>query len=281
MSSRKLLLGVVAALAIAPATAGAQVPSGTVVFQQALGIDVLTAGGTPTVLAQGEYPSISPNGQTVAYIGDISLTRGGMLTTIPVAGGTATQLTSASETVPAAWSPNGGQLTYLANGDLMLINASGGTAKRVVNGTTKVIPGASAFLSASKLIYLQGAPGGGVLPSYQVRTIGTNGSGAKTLKVSVPSPWKISGVSLSVSASKSTIAFSVRNGNSYAVAIAPTAGGKAKIVSGYYAADFGASGSQLCAQAGGLGGGALSIIGTTGTVVSSLGVSGSLCSWAS
>jgi Tol biopolymer transport system component len=287
MSTRKLLFGAVAAvLAIAPSAASAQ-SSGTIAYQQEGGpqegvFTIPASGGTPTFLNAGQFPSVSPNGQTVAFIVSTSLTGAGTLMTIPAAGGTATTVTNAQLSDQPAWSPSGGQLAYLFNDDLMLVNASGGSAKRVVNGTSKVAVGPGAFLSSSKLIYLQGAVGGsgcGVLPKYAVRTIGTNGTNGRAVNVKVPGGWCISGASLSVSASKSTIAFSVRKGNAFAIAVAPAAGGTAKVVNGYYAADFGPSGNQLCAQAGGDGTGALSIITTTGSVVSSLGVTGTGCSW--
>jgi hypothetical protein len=73
----------------------------------------------------------------------------------------------------------------------------------------------------------------------------------------------------------------MRKGNTFAVGIAPVAGGTVKVISGYAQAAFAPSGSQLCAQAGGLGTGALSIISSSGSVVSSLGVTGTACTWGS
>jgi hypothetical protein len=73
----------------------------------------------------------------------------------------------------------------------------------------------------------------------------------------------------------------MRKANTFAVGIAPVAGGTVKVISGYAQAAFAPSGSQLCAQAGGLGTGALSIISSSGSVVSSLGVTGTACTWGS
>lgn len=280
-----LLLAAIAGLAAAPATAAAQA-SGTLAFQQEGppddGVNVIpSSGGTQTFLTAGEFPAISPNGQTVAYIGAVTLTGGGTLTTIPAGGGSPTQLTGASPTVAPAWSSNGSQLTYLANGDLMLVGVSGGTAKRLVNGTTKVLLGASAFVpNSSRLMFLQATGGSGVLGSYGVRTITANGTGNKAVKVTVPSGWKIAYNSLSVSSSGKTIAFTVRQGGStFGLGVAPAAGGKATIIKGYWGGDFAPGGNQLCAQAGGLGVGALTILSTSGSVVSPVGVTGTGCSW--
>jgi hypothetical protein len=290
MRARMLLLGTMAATAIVPATAGAQATPGTIAYGQEGGseypetVNVIASGGggSPTMLAPGEFPSISPDGQTVAYVYVVNITGDAQLRTVPSAGGTPTQVAGISPTVAPAWSPNSSQLSYLASGGLWIVNATGGTPKLVVKQSSTTTLGASAFLSSSKLIYLQATPGGhSVLPSYGVRTISTSGSGSKAVKIKVPAGWQIAGTSLSVSASKSTIAFSMRKQNTFGIGIAPVAGGKAKLVSGYAEATFAPTGSQLCGQAGGLGPGALSIISTSGSVVSSLGVTGTSCTWGS
>src|SRR4051794_3834734 len=140
MSHRMLLLGAVAALAIAPASALADgPPSGTIAFAQ-------TFGTTPTMVVEphgfdpknplkargtkGIYPALSPDGKTLAYIDDDALK------TTPVNRRKPTQVAPASLGVAApAWSPDGRQLSYVLKGDLMLVNASGGSPRRVVNGS--------------------------------------------------------------------------------------------------------------------------------------------------
>jgi hypothetical protein len=288
MNYRMMFCGAMAVLAIAPAAAAAQ-SSGTIAYGQEGGsefpetVNVLPApGGTATTLAPGEYPSISPNGQSVAFVYVTSIVGGGQLRVVPAAGGTPTQIGSAVPSWTPAWSPDGSQIVYPDTSGLYIVSASGGTAKRVAGQSSASVTGAAAFLSSSKLVVLQATPGGHtVLPSYGVRTMSTNGSGAKSVKLKVPSGWQISGSSLSVSASGTTIAFGMRNGNTFGVGIAPVGGGTVKLIRGYAQAAFAPSGSQLCAQAGGLGPGALSIITTGGSVVSSLGVTGTACTWGS
>jgi Tol biopolymer transport system component len=288
MSYRTMFCGAMAVLAIAPAAAAAQ-SSGTIAYGQEGGSEfpetvnaLPSSGGTATTLAPGEYPSISPNGQTVAYVYVTSLVGAGQLRVVPAAGGTPTQIGSATPSWMPGWSPDGSQLVYPDTRGVYVVSASGGTPKQVAQQSSTSATGAAAFLSSSKLVVLQATPGGHtVLPSYGVRTMSTNGSGAKSIKLKVPSGWQITGSSLSVSASRTTIAFGMRNGNTFGVGIAPVGGGTVKLISGYSQAAFAPTGSQLCAQAGGIGTGALSLITTTGSVVSNLGVTGTACSWGS
>lgn len=94
-------------------------------------LTVLSAAQLPAQDASWlRYPSISPDGRTLAF------TYRGDLFTVPAAGGTASQLTQhAAQDMMPVWSPDGSQLVFASdrhgNFDLFVMPATGGEARRL------------------------------------------------------------------------------------------------------------------------------------------------------
>jgi len=95
------------------------------------------------------YPSISPNGKTIAfnYMGDIYK--------VDAKGGEATRLTSnAAYDYNAIWSPDGNKIAFASdrngNFDIYLMSAEGGSPKRITTNSAKEIP--SSFTPDGKSI---------------------------------------------------------------------------------------------------------------------------------
>lgn len=95
------------------------------------------------------YPSISPNGKTIAfnYMGDIYK--------VNAKGGEATRLTSnAAYDYNAIWSPDGSKIAFASdrngNFDIYLMSAEGGSPKRITTNSAKEIP--SSFTPDGKSI---------------------------------------------------------------------------------------------------------------------------------
>lgn len=95
-------------------------------------------------------PAISPDGKTLAF------TYKGDIYTVPVAGGTAHQLTTnpAHDTNPV-WSPDGKQIAFASarqgSMDIFLIPATGGTAKRLTTNSGNETP--LAFLNDDTVLF--------------------------------------------------------------------------------------------------------------------------------
>ena len=100
------------------------------------------------------YPSISPNGKTIAfnYMGDIYK--------VDTKGGEATRLTSnTAYDYNAIWSPDGTKIAFASdrngNFDIYLMSAEGGSPKRITTNSTKEIP--SSFTPNGKEIIFSAA----------------------------------------------------------------------------------------------------------------------------
>lgn len=95
-------------------------------------------------------PAISPDGKTLAF------TYKGDIYTVPVAGGTARQLTTnaAHDTNPV-WSPDGKQIAFASarhgSMDIFLMPATGGTAKRLTTNSGNETP--LAFLNDDTVLF--------------------------------------------------------------------------------------------------------------------------------
>ena len=95
--------------------------------------------------------AISPDGKTVAF------TYKGDIFTVPVAGGSARQLTSnpAYESAPV-WSPDGQRLAFRSNregsDDIFVVDAKGGTPRRITTASTHETP--IAFADNSRLLFI-------------------------------------------------------------------------------------------------------------------------------
>ena len=100
------------------------------------------------------YPSISPNGKTIAfnYMGDIYK--------VDAKGGDAIRLTSHSAyDYHAIWSPDGNKIAFASdrngNFDIFIMSADGGTPKRLTTNSTKEIP--SSFTPNGKSVLFSAA----------------------------------------------------------------------------------------------------------------------------
>jgi hypothetical protein len=221
---------------------------------------------------------------------------------VPTGGGTPATVTGAQTTGPPSWSKNGSQLAYTVGGVIMTVSASGGTPKKVFdppNGSA-VSP---VFAPNGKTIFFMYVPIAKTPPPYGIpgtvylASVSTNGTGFKQLKVTVPSGWYLQADDLAISPSGRTLALNMQKPQTpppappnideptYGIATVSSSGGTASLVAqGYANASFSPSGTQLCAntsQGFGASPPALTILSTSGSVVSSLGVTGIDCSWAS
>lgn len=102
------------------------------------------------------YPAISPDGRTLAF------TYRGDLFTVPVAGGTATQLTQhAAQDMMPVWSPDGTQLVFASdrhgNFDLFVMPAAGGEARRLTFHSADEFP--YSFAAGGRQVVFGGARG--------------------------------------------------------------------------------------------------------------------------
>lgn len=86
-------------------------------------------------------PQISPDGKMVAFtIGDVNISANRTVTqiyTIPVAGGTAKQVTSGDRSNSSPrWSPDGNRLAFTTGGQIWTMNADGSNRKQVTTIST-------------------------------------------------------------------------------------------------------------------------------------------------
>lgn len=113
----------------------------------ALLLSVTASAATPGWLRN---PAISPDGTTIAF------TYKGDIFTVPVAGGKATQLTSnAAYDSRPVWTPDGKSVAFLSDRDgidnLYIVNAKGGTPRRLTRGSVAKTP--LGFANDSTLLF--------------------------------------------------------------------------------------------------------------------------------
>lgn len=106
--------------------------------------------GAQTTPSWMRYPSISPDGSTVAF------TYKGDIYTVPSSGGKATQLTTnpAYDTRPV-WSPDGSQIAFASNRsgnfDIYLVSRNGGAPKQLTTHSANEYP--ETFRDAGHILY--------------------------------------------------------------------------------------------------------------------------------
>jgi TolB protein len=91
----------------------------------------ITEPQTTTDQPYDEQPSVSPDGQSVAFVHQVGDGSGGVFV-VPIDGGTITRLTDdASETGRPRWSPDGSTLLFSRDGALWTVPSSGGTPLQI------------------------------------------------------------------------------------------------------------------------------------------------------
>jgi WD40 repeat protein len=298
-----------AALALVPA-AHAQgpgqtiLPPGPLAFTEGTGASaavysVQLSGADLDYQAGGLLPSFSPNGKQIATVG-----QGGTVYVSNVNGTGGYKKVASQEGIglnygPAAWSPNGRQLAYTSDGNVYVVNASGGKPKMVYSqGTFGNEATHPVFSKSGKNVYfivLNEAVSVEV-PFYQVMSAPVSGSG-KPVAIQSPIPpatpyWGLTPFSLSLSPSGNTLAVTLAQravpppGQSsapytaFAVGLWPVSGGgSVTVLPGFSAAAWAPNGTQLCANDSS---GNLDVIDTGGNVVAtpvSASANPTACTW--
>jgi Tol biopolymer transport system component len=300
MKGLALAIAALAALLLAPAALGANLAFVGVSGSSVGVYTVPSTGGTPTQIGSGDGGilngvgdlSWSPTGSQLAFSQSgrlyVVASAGGTVKPIPVsgtAGGSINQL---------SWSPNGKQFAFAGNG-IYVVGSGGGTPKQIVAGTK---PASNAISypewapSGSSLYYLSAQISSASFttpPPVTLRSVSSSGRNGRSIPVSLPPGWNISGFWIDVSADGSMLALNVTQRtpspagsvlpyvSAPGTAIVSSSGGIASVLTGFTEASFSPDGTQLCASRSG----SLSVITTGGTVVANPapGLTATGCQW--
>jgi Tol biopolymer transport system component len=253
---------------------------------------VPSTGGTPTMIAQGGLPSFSPNGKSLAYIGN-----GSVFVAAASNGSGVRRIASGIPTTdalspggPAAWSQSSKQLAYSDGSSVWVVNATGaGSAHKVKGATNGFVTSATHPVwshDGKTLYYLAINQAVSVQSSvYQLYAVPAAGGKATAVGAGFADGWAIRPFSLSMSPSGRTLAvtlgvFGDETSTSTAVGLVPVKGGMGVALPNLSAAAFSPSGLQLCAQSeSGLV--TASLGGTTIDVIVPAGATGDpvACAW--
>jgi hypothetical protein len=281
-------------------------PPGPLAFTEGTGAStavysVQLSGANLDYQSGGGLPAYSPNGKQVATV---SSTGAVYVSNANGKGGykrLATQSGIGLNYGPAAWSPNSKQLAYTADGDIWVVNANGGSTRRIYSqGQWENEATHPVWSKSGKTIYFIAINEGlsAEVPVYQVLSVPVNGSAsAKPIAIQPAIPpstpyWGLTPFSLSLSPSGNTLAVTMAQravpppGQSaapytaFAVGLWPASGdGTVTILPGFSAAAWAPGGTELCANDSS---GNLDVIGLTGVVLAtpvSANASPAACAW--